>query len=969
MIETNVLTLQAKIMNTGSVFIWGTRPNQGVWDVSDLRFLLFAWHKPSFFGTFIEEKEWHHIEGVELKPAEALDFFCEPRMIQHLNIRFSPALQDMIQLAPAIRESLLAGKVMPDYFAWKKGSLVWKIQLPEDVLHLESSTNRDWVQALVITWIESTPFLQEQIQQMQASLSSLKPISDSSLALQDEEDWLVSIGWHQESRPTRTCLQLIEPHDESAWQLRIVIQDRIHSDEQRIVTEQGTLVDCEPWPMHWPEHWITSSSHPAEHIKRDIQKWNRIVPSLFTSAEENRFSLRTALNEQEAWHFLTEDSLKLMEAGYVILYPAWWIKLRKTKPKLRAKVKSSVGSHQVPLFGLQQLVDFDWRLAIGDIELTEEEFRQLLAQKQKLIQIRGNWLQLDARVVSQIEHMLKKVHRKKGLSFRDVLELHFAQDPVNREDQLILESDEMDYSQFELEVELNDHIQQVLNQLNQDSTIPILTTPSSFHGTLRHYQTEGASWLVYLRQFGLGGLLADDMGLGKTIQWISYLLHIKEHEHTHSPSLLICPTSVLGNWQMELKRFAPSLRVHLHYGTQRVKADAFYQKVREFDLVITSYTLSHIDAKELTSVTWNSICLDEAQHIKNTYTKQSTTIRKLQGNHRIALTGTPIENRLTELWSIFEFINPGYLGSQKEFSSRYVQAIEKQRNPQQINRIQKLIRPFLLRRMKKDPVIQLDLPEKNEANVYISLTIEQSILYENYIQEMFRQIDELNQMERRGLILKTLTRLKQLCNHPSLVLKEGLQTKWHERSNKLERLLEMVQELRDQGDKCLIFTQFVETGHLIQHVISDKLGEQAMFLHGGTTKVMRDEMITRFQKSDEPSKLESPSQQPDAIFILSLKAGGVGLNLTAANHVFHFDRWWNPAVEKQATDRAYRWGQTRHVQVHKFVTLGTLEERINDMLERKQGLSEQIVGNNESWITEMSTEELKEVFRLRREWI
>jgi SNF2 family DNA or RNA helicase len=420
---------------------------------------------------------------------------------------------------------------------------------------------------------------------------------------------------------------------------------------------------------------------------------------------------------------------------------------------------------------------------------------------------------------------------------------------------------------------------------------------------------------------------------------------------------------VLGNWQMELMRFAPSLCVHLHYGPQRLRGDAFRKEAAKHDLVLTSYTLSHLDETELSSVEWNSICLDEAQNIKNAYTKQATAIRRLNGYHRIALTGTPIENRLTELWSIFDFINPGYLGSIREFSHRYVTAIEKTRDPELTRQVQKLIRPFLLRRVKKDPAIQLDLPEKHESKTFVSLTAEQGSLYENFIRDMFERLDKLPLMQRRGLILSALTRLKQLCNHPSLLLKEPESAPWQGRSNKVERLLEMVQELRQEGDKCLIFTQFVETGHLLQRVLERELGEKTLFLHGGTPKATRDRMIAGFQ--DE----SIPAEQSGAVFLLSLKAGGTGLNLTAANHVFHFDRWWNPAVENQATDRAFRIGQTRHVQVHKFVTLGTLEERIDELIERKAGLSQQIVGGGENWITELTTDELRDLFSLRREWV
>jgi SNF2 family DNA or RNA helicase len=357
---------------------------------------------------------------------------------------------------------------------------------------------------------------------------------------------------------------------------------------------------------------------------------------------------------------------------------------------------------------------------------------------------------------------------------------------------------------------------------------------------------------------------------------------------------------------------------------------------------------------------WHSICLDEAQNIKNAYTKQSQAIRGLTAGHRIAMTGTPMENRLTELWSIFDFINPGYLGSLRSFTEWFVNPIEKAQDNERITQVQRLVRPFLLRRMKTDPLIELDLPEKTEAKVYVSLTAEQAALYESVLQDMLTKLDTLLPMERRGAILATLTKLKQVCNHPALALKDESARRFvAERSAKVERLLEMVQELRAEGDQCLIFTQFVEAGNLLQSLLAEALGEPILFLHGGVPKAKRDAMITEFQ-----STTSSPG-----VFLLSLKAGGVGLNLTAASHVFHFDRWWNPAVENQATDRAFRIGQTRHVQVHKFVALGTLEERIDEMIERKQTLSEHIVGAGEQWITEMSTDDLRDLFALRREWV
>jgi SNF2 family DNA or RNA helicase len=430
-----------------------------------------------------------------------------------------------------------------------------------------------------------------------------------------------------------------------------------------------------------------------------------------------------------------------------------------------------------------------------------------------------------------------------------------------------------------------------------------------------------------------------------------------------SPSLLICPTSVIGNWQKELKRFAPSLNILIHYGNDRKKRDAFLPAIEGTDLVITSYALSHLDEQELSMVTWDTICLDEAQNIKNAYTKQASAVRDLQAWHRIALTGTPIENRLSELWSIFDFLNPGYLGSLGEFTHRFVHPIERDQDQHLINQVQRLIQPFLLRRVKTDPSIQLDLPEKNESKEYVPLTAEQGALYETAIQDMFDRMEKASPMERRGLILTTLTRLKQLCDHPALLLNEISTTDEASRSHKLERLLELVEEIREKKERCLIFTQYIEMGNMLQRVLTREGYGPVFFLNGATKKEKRDEMIARFQ--DETL----PDHDRGAIFILSLRAGGTGLNLTEANHVIHVDRWWNPAVENQATDRAHRIGQKRNVQVYKFISLGTIEERIDEMMERKLSLSQQIVGSGESWITELSTAELRDLFALRHDWL
>ncbi len=962
--DIHVVNVHTEVIEDGSIFMWGTRVNQRIWEAEDLKHILFAWHATSFYGTFIETTVWNGLDGIVLNPLDALHFFHDPNTIQHFDIEWSSSSKNLVTLAPAILHALQQGQVMPDYLQWKQGRWNWKLQLPDDIEAMQTPQIMPWVQSLISHWLQTNPTMKQELHRIETLFPHQEHHLRSQANWLDEEDWLVAIGWKPDTHPIRTCLQLHEPKELTTWQLSIVLQDRINPELMRKVTPQGDPLTEE---AAFPEHWL----NVADLVSRDIQKWSTLVSSLFTTnplkehsvlstslmVDDEALYLRTALDDIEAWKFLSEESVCLLEAGYQVLLPAWWKRIRKSRPRLRAKIKSTANIIPQVGFGLQHLLEFDWKLAIGDIELTEDEFRQLLSQRNKIIQIRGEWIQLDAKLITQIEQVLKKVSRKKGLTFRDVLELHLTETGLSSS----FSPDNDAMPEIQMEVELNQHLQHMIQQLLQHRDLPVVDAPASFHGSLRTYQKEGVSWLFFLRQFGLGGCLADDMGLGKTIQWITYLLILKEHQLCETPSLLICPTSVLGNWQKELKRFAPSLRIYMHYGPMRWKNEEFTQQVLQYDVILTTFTLSHIDRAELKSIQWNCICLDEAQNIKNAYTKQSTTIRGLKALHRIALTGTPIENRLSELWSIYDFINPGYFGTLRDFSAKYISMIEKNRESDSISKLQKMIRPFLLRRMKKDPAVQLDLPEKNESNLYVSLTVEQVSLYEQITQHMFEQVNGLTRMERRGMILNTLTKLKQLCNHPALALKEGSYTKWQNRSNKLHRLLEMVQELRQEGDKCLIFTQYVETGHMLKAVLESELQENILFLHGGISKPQRDEMIADFQGE------LSASTNEHSIFILSLKAGGVGLNLTAANHVFHYDRWWNPAVEQQATDRAYRIGQIRNVQVYKFVTLGTLEERIDEMIMMKQGLSEQIVAGSEQWITELTDEELLDIFHLRSE--
>jgi SNF2 family DNA or RNA helicase len=949
LVHRATIHIQAHWLPVEGFLICGEKADGRPIDEVELAFALFAWDEDSYYGSLCTFEEWYGKQGVYLTALQAIHYFSQPSVANsNVSFDFDEEYTALQRAAPIIQRALEEGGFVPDFAAWQRGEHGWKLRLHcvEDEAALATLPDAAaWIHAAIQQHIESSV----DVTSTRAALAAAHPMlhtPDAADLFTDEEEWLIAIGWLEDTTPFRVGLQLTEPVEvDGLWMLRVVLQDKL--DPQRLLPypEMGN----DPYPSDWLPY--------LNKVLHRLARCGGLVPWLRDDVSPTQ--LRTHLDNSEAFTFLSDVSPILSESGYVLFVPAWWARVGKMSARLKAQVKSSVGSRNNPLFGLQQTIDFDWRYAIGDLDISEAAFEQLVAQKQRLVQFQGQWIQIDEAFYKQAQLLRDRVQKQHGLSLRDVLESHLLRVEMNAElaEGVADSVDNADGTSL-LEIELNDHLQTMVRQLQHMDDVPLRQVPTSLCGQLRPYQQRGFSWLTWLRQFGFGACLADDMGLGKTIQFITYLLAIQED--SAAPSLLICPTSVLGNWQKEVARFAPSLRLYIHYGANRAHEATFQEAVADYDLVITTYTLAQLDQADLLQLHWHSICLDEAQNIKNAYTKQSQAIRGLTAGHRIAMTGTPMENRLTELWSIFDFINPGYLGSLRSFTEWFVNPIEKAQDNERITQVQRLVRPFLLRRMKTDPLIELDLPEKTEAKVYVSLTAEQAALYESVLQDMLTKLDTLLPMERRGAILATLTKLKQVCNHPALALKDGSTRRLvAERSAKVERLLEMVQELRAEGDQCLIFTQFVEAGNLLQSLLAEALGEPILFLHGGVPKAKRDAMITEFQ-----SATSSPG-----VFLLSLKAGGVGLNLTAASHVFHFDRWWNPAVENQATDRAFRIGQTRHVQVHKFVALGTLEERIDEMIERKQTLSEHIVGAGEQWITEMSTDDLRDLFALRREWV
>ncbi|WP_106769217.1 DEAD/DEAH box helicase [Paenibacillus faecalis] len=977
---TESITVQITLTAYGDALIYGSTLMQGYLSGQYLKQRLFAWHKESFYGTELETQKIQDVELVLLPAEQVIPFFAEMKLLKHIEWIWGDESTPFIQLAPWLDECIEKRAFIPSFSAYQKGKLQWTWD-PE---FIDPKANP------ILDHLDHDPLLSEGLEAAfsaavfrkcygtEAEAADLRreyPLlfaSDRSAAAgMDAQSWLIAMGWKADMAPFRPLLQLLEPDEEApSWRLKLVLQDKQDPALMYPVrlTEDGDAVGS------WPEHW---TPHVHERSSTWLERLRAALPAtMLASSGPDIFG--NELSDREAWQFLTADSHRLLQTGWQVLLPGWWEAATRKRPKLRAKIRSGEGSERSAgssLFGLDSLISFDWRIAIGDTSLTEAEFAELVARNERLIQFRGQWIALDPALVAQIRQAMAGVDSSQGLSLQDILHLHLLSSEDAPEDNGHT-SEETTPERIQLEVELNEHLLGLIRQLKRQHEWPEPPIPNGLKAELRTYQREGFAWLAFLRRFGLGACLADDMGLGKTVQFITYLLHIKEmpSKEDRRASLLICPTSVLGNWQKELSRFAPSIRVMLHYGSNRYSCDEFQRKASDADIVLTSYATAALDQELLKEYRWETICLDEAQNIKNAQTKQSAAVRSFPAKHRIALTGTPIENRLSELWSIYDFINPGYLGSLRAFTNRFIQAIEKDQDEKKTADLQKLVKPFMLRRKKKDPAIQLDLPDKNEMKAYIHLTAEQSALYDQSVNELMERMQKLEGIERKGAILSTLTHLKQICDHPLLLTKEAMPEVTDafgrkldtealiNRSSKLERLLSMVKELREEDERCLIFTQYVGMGEMLQQVLQQELDEPVLYLNGSTSKTARDRMIEQFQSRTLPAQ-----KQPN-VFILSIKAGGVGLNLTAANHVFHFDRWWNPAVENQATDRAYRMGQTKDVQVHKFIALGTLEERIDEMLESKQQLSDNIITSSEGWITELSTDELKDLFTLRRDW-
>lgn len=620
-----------------------------------------------------------------------------------------------------------------------------------------------------------------------------------------------------------------------------------------------------------------------------------------------------------------KDIEAIEKIGILCRIPNWW--KRKTAS---VSLDVCLGDEQPSMLGFDTLISVQPRLMVDGMVLTEEDIRMLLAQTEGLALLKGKWVEVDHERLKQLLEQMEKLPGE--VTLIDALQMELGQG-----NQEVEEGTGVSNGQW---------LSELLMHLRKPSTIRKAPLPKSFHATLRPYQKNGYTWLNYMDKLGFGACLADDMGLGKTVQVLAYLERLRKN-HKTARVLLILPASLLGNWKKEAEKFSPEMDLHILHGRT---ASVLGQELVEQEAFLTITTYGMVPRiSRLQEISWDCIILDEAQAIKNPGTKQTREIKKLSSRMRIVMTGTPIENELTNLWSLFDFLNKGLLGTAKEFQEYCKQLNE---HPEGYMKLKTMVAPFMLRRVKTDKSIIKDLPEKLETVDYVSLSKKQIVLYRKAVSDMEKLVEEAEGIKRSGIILTTIMKLKQICNHPDQYL--GQTGYAMEESGKLTMLKEICETIYEKRERVIVFTQFKEITSYLADFLSGIFGVKGNVLHGGTPVAKRGKIVEEFQ-----------GEKYVPFLVVSVKAGGTGLNLTKANHVIHFDRWWNPAVENQATDRAFRIGQKKDVVVHKLVCEGTIEEKINDMIESKKELAENVIGQGgEKWITELKHEELMSVLRL-----
>ena len=671
------------------------------------------------------------------------------------------------------------------------------------------------------------------------------------------------------------------------------------------------------------------NSEAIELIEKQLNYIARYYPEIAELFEEgHNFELKMNLNG--VYKIIAQISYYLQKASVDVVLPEGIDNIVTPRASINAKVKTArLGELRDILTAngasdstLNDMFEFSYTIAIGDDKLTPEEYEELTKNARGLIKYKEHYVLIDPAENAKLLDKVKNP-RLDGKTKMDIL--HAA---------LSSQIDDYDF-------DYDEAFANILKDLTKTEEVP---PPESLHGVLRPYQERGFKWLYTNIKKGFGCCMADDMGLGKTIQVISFILKQKETGELKNPALVVCPTTLLGNWVKEIKMFAPVLKTSVYHGLER-EIDT------KADIIITTYAILRIDVEKIKKQKWSMLIVDEAQNIKNPDTSQTQAVKAVKSGIKIAMTGTPVENKLTELWSIFDFINRGYLGSLRDFQKSYAIPIEKFKQNNRAEKLRLAISPFVLRRLKTDKTIISDLPEKVVLNEYCYLSKMQAALYQSVLDNLMTDISKLNGINRRGMIFKLITALKQICNHPYQYLKSGDMSK--EMSGKSEHLVSITKNILENNEKTLIFTQYKEMGSILMSILNDELGITPLFFHGSLNRSQREDLIKDFQENSDSN-----------VMILSLKAGGTGLNLTAATNVIHYDLWWNPAVEEQATDRTYRIGQEKNVMVHRFITIGTFEEKIDEMITNKKDLANVAVFEGEKVITELSDEEIYKIFSL-----
>jgi len=739
---------------------------------------------------------------------------------------------------------------------------------------------------------------------------------------------------------------------------------RVEADEEELVAGSVRLVlqvHDEQDPLHLCDAAVlwTESGPEASHGFGDRARTHAAI-ALRAAAEawpvldrlaELRVPDQVTLDTDELVSLLNVGVADLAACGVDVLWPrSLGRDLTATAVLERASVSPSDNPLQTGLFGPDQMFSFQWQVALHGEALTEEEMARLARAAAPILRLRGSWTVIDPAVARKArKRLIRTVAPGPAVAAALTGTAEIGQG-VGQGDEAV--------EQVVVGATLLDVRERLLGAATRDVVEP----PAALAGTLRDYQRQGLSWLVEMTSLGLGACLADDMGLGKTITLIALHLHRAEAVPTGStdssgPTLVVCPASLLGNWEAEIARFAPGVAVRRFHGGSRSLEGLDGLDHRRPGFVLTTYGTMRVSAEALAAVRWGLVVADEAQHVKNARSSTARALRAIPHGARIAMTGTPVENNLTELWSILDWATPGLLGSRLAFRKRWAAQVEAGVDPAVTRQFTELISPFVLRRRKSDPGIAPELPAKTETDHPLGLTREQVVLYEAFVKDTMERIeraDPADRVTRRGLVLALLTGLKQICNHPAHFLKQSGAVRLSGRSEKLDLVDELLGTVLAEDGAALVFTQYVAMGRLLAAHLT-KGGLAHRFLHGGTPVREREAMVASFQAGDFP------------VFLLSLKAGGTGLNLTGADHVIHVDRWWNPAVEEQATDRAYRIGQTKPVQVHRLITRGTIEEKIAELLTRKRALADAVLGNGEAALTELSDDELRDLVTLRRD--